>query len=421
MVSQVQDAGGEGRPRILILAFGCNPYAGSESEAGWAMVETISQVADTVTLVRPDHKRQIDRYLARHPSRHMRFVEVPVDGPILRIARLVVNTDRRAWYLAYFSFLRRAHALARRLVSQEHFDAAVHAAYGCYWLPTPLVDLPLPVVWGPVGGATRTPVSLWPYLGPAGVLGEIQKRLVLRFFSFMPSTRRTWRRAAVRLTETENTRLALPRRLRSKTQVVNRGLLSFVPDPPAPQEREPFVLFPSRLEPRKGPRLAVTALAKTREPVRLVFAADGSERKAVCRLAAKYGISDRIDMLGFVPRQELFTLMRRAAAVLFCGLREEGGMALAESMILGSPVIVLGIGGARLIAESNSDPSRVTIIEPAGPARTAERLAEAIDRAAASPHRATTPYLVQEEAIKSIQEAVLRAAAFARKKAEQTC
>ena len=47
-------------------------------------------------------------------------------------------------------------------------------------------------------------------------------------------------------------------------------------------------------------------------------------------------------------------------------MREEGGLALAEAMLSGAPVIVLAHGGARTIAERALDPSRVTLIEPAG-------------------------------------------------------
>jgi glycosyltransferase involved in cell wall biosynthesis len=64
-------------------------------------------------------------------------------------------------------------------------------------------------------------------------------------------------------------------------------------------------------------------------------------------------------------------MLRGSAAVVFTGLREEGGLALAEAMLCGAPVMVLGNGGARTIAAAGTDATRVALIEPSGPNETA--------------------------------------------------
>jgi glycosyltransferase involved in cell wall biosynthesis len=86
-------------------------------------------------------------------------------------------------------------------------------------------------------------------------------------------------------------------------------------------------------------------------------------------------------------------LLARAAAAVFTGLREEGGIALAEAMAGGVPVIVLGHGGARVLAETAKDMSRMEIIEPGNVEETARRIGDAMKRFVRQPSLTTTSNL----------------------------
>jgi glycosyltransferase involved in cell wall biosynthesis len=125
-------------------------------------------------------------------------------------------------------------------------------------------------------------------------------------------------------------------------------------------------------------------------------------------------LSHRVEFLGYVPREKLFELFARAAAVVFTGLREEGGMALAEAMLSGAPVIVLANGGARTVAESTTDPDRVALIEPAGTQETARRLAEAMFRFSRNPSASTGPTLDPDAARRTLRGIFEKALASSR-------
>jgi glycosyltransferase involved in cell wall biosynthesis len=180
--------------------------------------------------------------------------------------------------------------------------------------------------------------------------------------------------------------------MQAETRVINRAILQEVPHV-NPGDCKNYLLFPSALEPRKGARLALHALAYTPSWVRLIFVADGYERRALDRLAKRLGVADRIEFRGKIARAEMFRMMAGAAAVLFTGLREEGGCALSEAMQLGVPVIVLGHGGARIVAEANTDPSRVALIEPQSAKRTVGDFAAAMTKFSAHPSPVRVSYL----------------------------
>ncbi len=402
----------EPRPRVLVLAFACDPRLGSEPGAGWAMVRTAAEVAEVTALVSDYHMPSIESWLADHPEHaDVRFVPVGAASEGSWIRRLI-GLDRRAWFLDYLRWLRSAAIAAKRLHAEQPFDGSLHAAYGSYWLPTPLVELDgVPCVWGPVGGATTTPWRLWRYLGLRGWLGELQKLVAIRLATAMPSVRKTWELASVRLLETRESLEALPRRYRADGEVLNRVLLYDLPDfaNGEPVERKPFILFPSLLEPRKGPMLAVEALAHTPEHVRLVFVNDGYSRTDLERAAKRLGLTHRVEFLGRIPRTEMFRMMREASAVVFTGLREEGGMALAEAMISGAPVVVLAHGGPRLIAEHALDPARVAAVRPGSARATVARLGAAMSRFVTDAPGGLGSNLEQDSTKQRLQAAILRA------------
>jgi hypothetical protein len=94
-----------------------------------------------------------------------------------------------------------------------------------------------------------------------------------------------------------------------------------------------------------------------------------------------------------------------SAAAVFTGLREEGGLALAEAMLCGAPVIVLGNGGRGRSRRPGTDATRVALIEPSGPNETARRMGEAMSMFSRTPPTASTP-LLDQAAAKRVLRAV---------------
>lgn len=392
------------RPTAFVIAYTISPYGGSEAGAAWGMVHTILDVADVVVLAPPHETGNLERWLDETGDTRLSYVEVEVP----RLARTLKRFQfvPRLAFLVYWMWLLATRTAARQTLKQRPVDVAVHAAYGSYWMPSTVVDIGVPSVWGPVGGATTTPRCLWKYLGLRGLFDEALKYMLVRGHSLLPATRRTWQLATIPLAETENTRRMFPRDRQDAIRVLNRAILQATPARPD-VTRQSYLLFPSSLQSRKGPRLALHALAKAQPHTRLVFVADGSQTRSLKRLTRQLGIEDRVEFRGRIPRDEMFRMMAEAAAVVLTGLREEGGCTLSETMQLGTPIIVLGVGGAKLIAQQSSDASRTDIIEPGSD--TAINFAAAMNRFCADPHRRTNSYLDRRATEVGLQQAVLDA------------
>jgi glycosyltransferase involved in cell wall biosynthesis len=212
----------------------------------------------------------------------------------------------------------------------------------------------------------------------------------------------------VPIVQNAETLARLPRSVRDRAYLL--GHITFIDMPEVPRRtRGSHVLFLSSLESRKGMRLALHALAQTPEDVRLVVVGDGPERESLERMAENLGVAERVEFRGKLPRAEVFEQFAEAAAVVYPALREEGGVALGETLLSGTPVVVLGNGGPRDTASLATDPDRVAVVAPAGVAVTARRMAEAMTRFSRHPSADATPLLDQAEAARVLRELFERA------------
>jgi glycosyltransferase involved in cell wall biosynthesis len=390
-------------PRVLVIAYSAEPERGSEPAAGWGIVSALSEFAECTVLVGPEHTARLRHWRAEHPHENINFIEVP-EPPRAMLAK----RHRVTRFALYLHWLHRAQRVGQRLHRQNPFDLVYHATFSVYWLPSPISGFDTPAIWGPVGGAVTTPIRLWPLLGLRGILGEVLDMLSIRALARLPATRRSWTQASVRIVQNQETMDRLPSALQRNTLLLNHVMFSELP-PLRNGSRRGGLLHVSSLEPRKGSQLAIRALAQTPRDVRLVVVGDGPDRAALERLTRRLGVSERVEFRGWLSRPEVFELLASCAAAVFTGLREEGGVALAEAMFFGAPVIVLANGGARTIAESATDPARVVLVEPGSVADTARRMGEAMTRMSRSPSSSTGPLLDQEAAKRTLKQAFERA------------
>ena len=380
-----------------VLAYAAEPDRGSEPGAGWGVAKATSGALPVYLLT---STRRWER-LRNVESDAVQPVAVDEPKPRVRLGRL-------GFFVSYIRWLPRARTAARLLVADGRVALVLHATFSTYWLPSPVVGLGVPAVWGPVGGAVTTPRSLWWALGIRGLLVEWLDAVAVRTAAWLPATRRTWRHADVRIVQNEETRRRLPARLHENTHVFNHACL--VETRVASVRRpEPWLLWVSPMEDRKGGALVLHALARTPSDVRLRMAGDGPDRARLERIARRLGINHRVDFLGWIPRGELTELFATCAAVVFTGLREEGGLSLAETLYAGAPVVVLANGGARTIAERTTDPTRVVLVSPTDRSGTVAAMAAAMTEFSRHPPIGGGPLLDRESLVAEFRQLVMSA------------
>jgi glycosyltransferase involved in cell wall biosynthesis len=120
----------------------------------------------------------------------------------------------------------------------------------------------------------------------------------------------------------------------------------------------------ARLVPQKRVHLAVEAIAALRElghPTGLTIVGDGPERGALEALAARRGVGDLVLFAGAVPPAEIPAALARAEFMLLPAQGEGFGLAAAEALMVGVPVIGCWDGGGLLDVIPERGPGRLSL------------------------------------------------------------
>jgi glycosyltransferase involved in cell wall biosynthesis len=136
------------------------------------------------------------------------------------------------------------------------------------------------------------------------------------------------------------------------------------------------LLSVGRLDAEKNPLLLPEILAglRARAPWRLVVAGSGPLEDDVAKQAAELGVSDALDLLGYVPfGPRLAELYRSSHAFVHVSLTEGLPQVLVEAQAAGLPIVATDVGGVRAALRGGTD----GLLIPPGAARPA---VEALER-----------------------------------------
>ncbi|TME81240.1 MAG: glycosyltransferase [Chloroflexi bacterium] len=374
------------RPRIIAFAYACTPGVGSEGGAGWAWAEMLARVGEVWVLTRPFAVRREDiqerlNQLPADERPHVVFLDLPRwagGGRETGSVRLM-----RVRYLFWQALALRE---ARRLHRRHRFDLAWHLTFSNVWLGSLASAVGPPFIYGPVGGGVSPPWRLVPRLGWRGAAYEVLRAVAKSLARHAnPVVRMSWRNAALILAQNVETRNWFPASEQHKVEIFANTILEGADLPTRgvesgdradPPGQPPLALFAGRLLPLKGVALAL-------EVMRLlpgwcfVICGAGPDEGRLRMLARRFGVEDRVEFRGWVPRRELLALMQRADVMLFPSFHEEAGWAVAEAVSVGLPVVCLDRGGPVLMASE--------VVRSGWPGETIQRLAAAVETARFGP------------------------------------
>jgi len=337
--------------KILLSAYACEPGRGSEPGSGWNWVRQIGRLEECWVVTRLSNRPEIENELALNPLPQVHFVYY--DWP--RWARFWKRGTRGA-RTYYCLWQMGAYLLARKLHRQIQFDLVHHLTFASYCLPTFLPLLPVPFLWGPVGGGETAPPSFQWAFGLRALAFEALRTAGQRLADLNPFVRMTARRAAASLAATPQTAQKLKNlgcrdvRLSSQVLLSDEELFK-LRSMPAHEGHCFRVLSVGRLLHWKGFELGIQAFARfhhlyPESEYRIV--GDGPEKERWKRLAEDLGVGKSVVFGKTIPRSEVLKEIAYCDVLLHPSLHDSGGWVTAEAMAASRPVICLDLGGPAL-------------------------------------------------------------------------
>jgi glycosyltransferase involved in cell wall biosynthesis len=318
---------------------------------GWNVVLQAARFHRVWVLTQQQGHQGIDAALAIDALPNVRFVYLDLPS-----WALFWKKGRRGAQLHYYMWQLGAYFAGRRLYRKFGFDLIHHVTYVRYWMPSFLALLPVPFIWGPVGGGESAPRAFWWSFSLRGKIFELARDLARKMGEYDPYVRRTARKAAVGLATTEQTAERMRTLGCQQVLVVSAmGLpqgeirrLSLVP----PSVSSPFrVLSVARLEHWKGLHLSLRAFAEFHQQFpgsEYWLIGDGPEGERLQQLAQRLGVAESITFWGAIPRQQVLEKLSDCDVLIHPSLHDSGGWVCLEAMAAGRPVVCLDLGGPSL-------------------------------------------------------------------------
>ena len=336
------------RLNILLSAYACEPGKGSEPGVGWNVAVQLASFHNVWVITRANNRHSIEAELSRNPVPGLQFVyfDLPRWAAFWKRGRRGI---RLYYYLWQIGILRTARALHRQI----GFDLVQHVSMVKYWVPSFLSLLPVPMIWGPVGGGESAPKGFWRDFGLRGMLFEAVREMMRWIGERDPFVRMTAHRSAIAMATTRETAARL-RALGAKRvelmsesglsagEIIRLGARALTSEP------KPVIRFVSvgQLLHLKGFHLGLRAFAEARIPYAEYWVIGGGpERARLELLAHRLDIDASVRFFGALPRDETLRRIEECDVLVHPTLHDSGGWVCLEAMAVGRPVICLDLGG----------------------------------------------------------------------------
>ncbi len=371
--------------KVLISAYACEPHKGSEPGVGWNWAKQIAKFAEVWVITRVNNKEVIEEELRENPEPNMRFVYT--DLP--KWLRFWKKGERRL-HLYYYLWQILSFLRAWKLHSMVKFDIAHHVTFTVDWMPSFISLLPVPFIWGPIGGSVRyLQLNFWKEYTVRSKVYECI-RYLYQFFGFYldPYVQLTKARAQIIIVGTDRTKADYPSKYYKKIRVMSSIGISVreIPNLKKTKRERVFTIFSSgRLAHWKGYVLALKAFGiflKNFPNAVFIIGGKGPEHKRLEKIAKRMKILGNVIFAGYLStRAEVFVQLHLCDVCIIPSLRDGPLVSVLEAMIMGKPVVCLDAGGQ---SELITDDCGIKI-RPIHPEQTIKDLADALLKLANDP------------------------------------
>ena len=332
--------------KVLISAYACEPDQGSEPGVGWDFVNAMSKHHQLWVLTQSDGRAAIEEAIAQKPNSNLNFVYFDPFSWQLDLWEAKAEIQ-----LHYYLWQIQAYFVGRSLHKTLQFDLTHHVTFVKYWGPSFLSLLPVPFLWGPVGGGESAPKAFWHEFSWRGKIYETLRETARWVGEQDPFTRLTARRSTLSQATTADTADRLrcigadPIQIDSQVGLSAAEISRLGACAPPTSEKIRFVSV-GRLLHWKGFHLSLRAFLQADLPeADYWLLGDGPERSRLEAIAQNSSATDRVKFFGSIPRSEVLERLSQCHVMVHPSLHDSGGWACVEAMAAGRPVICLDLGG----------------------------------------------------------------------------
>lgn len=349
--------------KVLLSAFSCSPFKGSEPSYGWNWSLGLVQKGYEVhTFTRTTNRADIEQ--APQPN-NLYFHYISLSFGLEKL----YSSSQAGMYLYYILWQWKAYMLGCKLEKINNFHRIHHVSWGSLQQGSFLYKLKAPFIFGPAGGGQIAPDSFKMYFKEHW-RAELKRERVSNWLSkYNPACKKMVQNAEAVLVSNKDT-FSLAKQLGAKN-------LSTVLDVALPESFFPLnfpvkkpsaklkLLWIGRFMPRKGILLVLEVMDKLKvyPEIELTVVGDGEMKDEFLETINRLDLKNQVNWVGKVPFEQVKGYYSTHDVFFFTSLRESGGVQLIEAMAYGLPVVTLNIHGSAMIV-GNQQGIKIEVTNP---------------------------------------------------------
>ena len=336
--------------KILLSAYACNPFKGSEPGIGWNWaVEVAKRGHQVYVFTRLNNKKHIEQFfLENEKNENIEFIYHDLVPALLKFKKVMgVYLYYELWQLTLLSKAKFYH-------HKFNFDFVHHITFGVFRQPSYLFKLGLPFFIGPVGGGEHIKKSILMNLKMNEISIEYFRSLVNFISILRPSVYNMFNKSALIFCKTEETREVLYSSVQSKTYISN-DIGQDVANQLLTTRRlknKVRILYAGRLIYWKGIDLVLEAIKKLNfkfSNFEIVFIGVGNKKETILNFAKNNNLEDKIILKGNLTHLETQVNFNESDIFLFPTLHDSSGTVIYEALKFSLPTVSVDSAGPLFI------------------------------------------------------------------------
>lgn len=362
--------------KVLLSAIACHPQLGSESKVGWETACAISQSAIVDECHVMTHIVNREAILRAQEASSTKRIHFHFAGKPYRYHPNRMLARFQSW-LFYRDWQRNCVDRAAQLHQKHAFTLAHHVTYASWRMPSQLWRLPIPFVFGPVGGGATTPHAFRPILGRSARAFELLREAATFFSARARSLRLCCERSSAVVAADAATETFLATHGASNIHRLCQVFFSDVEASRLMQREKPrsvtdaklAIFAGGNLEGRKGTQLSLRALALLQKkgiPFSYTYGGWGPDLKAMKQLAQDLEVAHGVTFHEGYSGQDYTKMLNNSDVYLLPSVRETAGITMMEATIAGCyPIVLAGTGAGDIVERTGGTAIRAKTPEEA--------------------------------------------------------
>lgn len=357
--------------RILLTAINCKPNSGSEEALGWSNLIGYAELGYEITMITASYNRrdcEANEQFKDYSSRiRMIYIKYPEFLKGWKESRLRSNI-----WNAYFQ--KKAYKVALELIKEGNdYAYCRHVSWASLIQKTYMYKLPIPFIFGPVGGGEIKPHNIEAQYTIKETIKEKIREIIIFYSTHRPYWYDMLNKTKLVLVTTEETGALIPLKYKKKV-VVQQGISipkNEIKNKEHSSNTDKFkIIMSGRMLPWKGFDLGIEAicgLLNRGYDLSLEIYGGGAEQK-VQQLKNKSGqwLNTHIVFHGNVPKNKMLEAYESGSCLLNTSYHDSGCYVVLEAMAHELPVICVNTGGPKVLTDKYSairiEPNKRTVM-----------------------------------------------------------